>query len=338
MNCACGHQAVQLADLPYLEISHEGTAYYASLVGYYTATRLNELDSWMVLCFLHHRYRRLHDHLLAGFVQAVKGYRDEATEAAETQAAAYRVTLNQDMVRAGAVLQLFTDDQIPPELPFRALQERAFEMLERERVIDTATYMTTGVGCDETAFFWQAIDSMGWRFKGRLRPLLSGVGLSASQGQSALMEAVTFLQDLFARDKSLREVNAQTIPTRCIPVHLKRYLYARSAEGSPQLLRDRYEFLVYQLLRAALEAGDVFCRQSVRFRSIEDDLIPAAEWNERKAEYLAETQLPILQQPIVEHLAALEKDLEAQFAHVNGRIAARDNRAVQITQHGATRR
>ncbi len=328
--------------LPCLGISQEGIAYYASLVGYYTATRLNELDSWMVyvylLCFLQHRYRRLHDHLLTGFVQAVKGYRDEATAAAETQAAAYRVTLTQDLVRAGAVLQLFTDDQIPPDLPFTTLQERAFELLERERLIHTATYMTTGVGCDETACFWQAIDPMTRRFKGRLRPLLSGVSLTASQGQSALMEAVTFLQDLFARDRSLTQVNAQTIPTRCIPVHLKRYLYTRSAEGSPQLLHDRYEFLVYQLLRAALEAGDVFCRQSVRFRSIEDDLIPSAEWNELKAEYLAETQLPILQQPIAEHLAVLEQDLEAQFARVNGRIAAGDNPAVQVTQRGTTRR
>ncbi len=179
---------------------------------------------------------------------------------------------------------------------------------------------------------------MARRFKGRLRPLLSGVSLTASQGQSALMAAITFLQDLFARDRSLTQVNAQTIPTRCIPVHLKRYLYTRSADGSPHLLRDRYEFLVYQLLRAALEAGDVFCRQSVRFRSIEDDLIPSVEWNERKAEYLAATQLRIFQHPIAEHLAVLEQDLEAQFARVNGRIAAGDNPAVQVTQRGTTRR
>jgi Domain of unknown function (DUF4158) len=156
--------------LPYLEISHEGIAYYASLVGYYTATRLNDLDSWMVyvymLCFLHHRYRRLHDHLLTGFVQAVKGYRDEALAAAETQTADYRVTLTQDLVRAGAILQIFTDEQIPPDLPFTALQQRAFTLLARERLINTADYMTTGVGCDETAFFWQAIDEMDRRFKG----------------------------------------------------------------------------------------------------------------------------------------------------------------------------
>ncbi len=327
--------------LPLLDLSHEGIAYYASLIGYYTATRLNDLDSWMVyvylLCFLQHRYSRLHDHLLSGFMQAVKGYRDEAMATAEAQSAAYRMTLTQDVVRAGQVLHIFTNDEIPPELPFATLQERAFGLLERERLHNAAIYMMTGAGCDEMALFWQAIDGMHRRFKGRLRPLLSSVRLTASSGRHALMEAVTFLQDLFARNKSLVHANAQRIPTRCIPVRLKRYLYTTSA-GKPELVRDRYEFLVYQLVRAALEAGDLFCQQSVRFRSIEDDLIPSTEWNERKAEYLAELRLPILQQPITEHLVALKQDLEVQFAHVNGRIATGDNSAVQVTQHGTTRR
>jgi TnpA family transposase len=328
--------------LPHLDLSHEGIAYYASLVGYYTATRLNDLDSSMVyvylLCFVEHRYHRLHDHLLSGFMQAVKGYRDEALATAEVQSAAYRVTLTQDLVQAGQVLQIFTDDQIPPNLPFSALQERAFALLNRERLTNAATYMATGVGCDETALFWQAIDAMQRRFKARLRPLLGSVRLSAGSGQRALMEAVTFLQDLFVRHKSLAHANAQSIPTQFIPVRLKRYLYTKSVAGKPELIRDRYEFLVYQLVRAALEAGDLVCQQSVRFRSIEDDLIPATEWQEHKADYLDELQLPILQLPIEEHLAALSQDLEAQFARVNGRIAARENNAVQITQHGATRR
>ena len=334
--------AIATRVLPVLGISQEGMAYYASLVSYSTATRLNDLDTWMVyvylLCFLHQRYRRLHDYLIAGFIHAVKGYRATAMDTAETQATAYRMTVHQDIARAGAVLRLFTDDQIAPELPFRAVQARAFTVLARERLTETATYMTTGVGCDETAYVWQAIDGLSRRFKGTLRPLVRSMRLTANYGHSALMEAVTFLQDGFARARSLRDVPAHTIPTRCIPVHLKRYMYVRSADGTPQLLHDRYEFLVYQLLRAAREAGDVVCAHSVRFRSLEDDLIPMTEWQQHHAAYLAETQLPVLQQPIAEHLAALETELEAQFTRVNGRIAAHANPSVQIRQHGTTRR
>ena len=48
--------------------------------------------------------------------------------------------------------------------------------------------------------------------------------------------------------------------------------------------------------------------------------------------------MPILQQPIADHLAELERELEERFATVNGRIAAGENPAVQITKHGSTRR
>jgi len=77
--------------LPRLDISHEAIAYYTSLVSYYTATRLNDLDTSMVsvylLCFVEQRYHRLHDHLLSGLMHAVKDYRDDATSAAKAQVA-----------------------------------------------------------------------------------------------------------------------------------------------------------------------------------------------------------------------------------------------------------
>ena len=116
---------------------------------------------------------------------------------------------------------------------------------------------------------------------------------------------------------------------------MKRYLYARTTDGTTVLLLSRYEFLIYQLLRAALEAGDICCPQSVRFRSIEDNLIPTAEWQQHKDSYLAATQRPVLLQPIIDHLAALEQELEKQFDDVNGRIAAGKNSPVQITQPAA---
>ena len=50
-----------------------------------------------------------------------------------------------------------------------------------------------------------------------------------------------------------------------------------------RLLADRYEFLLYKHLRHGLEAGDIFCRDSVRFRSMEDDLLDDTGGAERTA-------------------------------------------------------
>ena len=104
--------------------------------------------------------------------------------------------------------------------------------------------------------------------------------------------------------------------------------------GHRRLLPDRYEFLVYRLLRNGLEAGDIFCRDSVRFRSFEDDLLDDQRWQE-KEKLMTDTGLAILNQPIQEHLAELEERLEARLAEVNQRIASGDNAHFEITTRPA---
>jgi TnpA family transposase len=234
------------------------------------------------------------------------------------------------------VLQLVADGPLPPTTPFTHVQSAAFGLLDRAALTRTATYLVTGAGCDETAFIWEHIDTLSRRFKGRLRPLLKAIPLEASTATSPLLEAVHFLQDLATRGRPLSQVAAHTIPTQCLPVRLKRYLYTKAADGTPQLIRDRYEFYVYTALRAALESGDLVCPQSIRFRSLDDDLIPLDDWHAHRAALIAGIEAPILQQPIADHLAELEQALEAQFAAVNGRIARGENPGVTIKKHGKT--
>ncbi len=53
--------------LPHLLISNESIKHYASLVTYYSVFRLKRFDQFLVylylLCFVYHRYQRLHDNL-----------------------------------------------------------------------------------------------------------------------------------------------------------------------------------------------------------------------------------------------------------------------------------
>ena len=96
---------------------------------------------------------------------------------------------------------------------------------------------------------------------------------------------------------------------------------------------DRYEFLVFKHLRNGLEAGDIFCRDSVRHRSLKDDLIDDEKWQE-KEKLIAETGLTILKQPVNEHVAELEQVLENRIIEVNQRIADGENKHFQIKQRG----
>src|SRR5947209_8099310 len=100
---------------------------------------------------------------------------------------------------------------------------------------------------------------------------------------------------------------------------------------------DRYEFLVYRLLRNALEAGNVFVRESTEFRRFEDDLISDARWQDKEA-VLCEIGAPLLQAPIHDTLQRLHASLDAKFTAVNQRIADGLNTHIKITGAAEKRR
>jgi len=327
--------------LPYLDISNESIKYYASLVSYYSVFRLKQLDGRVVeiylLCFIYHRYQRLHDNLIHSLIHNVRRFTDEAKGAAKEQVYAYHIESNQNLQKAGQVLKLFTDDGIDGNTPFQTVQTRAFAILDPQKLARIADQIATDARFDETAFQWDHMDTLAHQFKRHLRPILLAVDFAASQAPGTprvpLLAAVHFLQTVFRTEKPLSQYASSQFPTRCIPIHLNRYLYTPDMRGRKRLLLDRYEFLIYRLLRQGLEAGDIFCRDSVRFRSFEDDLIDDRQW-QRKEELIAATGLTILNQPVHGHLASLEQMLEEHLVAVNQRIASGENEHFQIKRRG----
>jgi len=328
--------------VPHLDISNEGLKYYASLVSYYSVFRLRQLGTHTaylyVLCFAFHRHQRVHDHLLTCFLHKVKQYGDEAKAMAKERISAQRTADQRDLPKAGAVLKLFTTEQVDAATPFSAVQARAFAILDRPRLDRVAAHLAKAAAFDETALHWEHVDKLAPQFKRHLRPLLLAVEIAAAQPETPLLAAIAFLKMAFAKGRPLSKVADGAVPTRCIPKRLRRYLYAQTGRGPRRLLADRYEFWVYRLLRHGLEAGELSCRQSVRFRSFEDDLIPAEEWQQHKESLMATSGLPVLRQPITEHLAALEYQLEERLEAVNQRIASGQNTHFQITRRSPTLR
>jgi TnpA family transposase len=337
-----GHQIHELYELtkkllPHLDISNENIRYYASLVTYYSVFRLKQLDEGIVhlylLCFVYHRYQKLHDTLLTGLIHHVRRFTDAAKSEAKERVYEHRTEGNENLQKAGHVLKLFTDDHIAESTPFQDVRAQAFAILERQKIDVVADHLTTEARFDETALQWEHIDALTHQFKRHLRPILLAVDVAASPGHTPLIDAVHFLKGTFGKGRSLGQSPSQAMPLRFVPDTARRYLYAQDRNGHRRLLPDRYEFLVYRLLRNGLEAGDIFCRDSVRFRSFEDDLVDDQRWQEKR-KLITNTGLAILNQPIRDHLAGLEERLEARLAEVNQRIASGDNEHFESTRRG----
>ena len=326
--------------LPKLEISNESITYYASLVGYYSVYKLNRLDRSVtylyLLCFLFHRYQRLHDNLITSFLHGVKGYSDQARAAAKEQIYREHLEGKQNLQRAAAVLKLFTDDRIAPETPFGRVRSRAFRILKRRQLEAVADQMAEQARVDETALQWEHLDTLVHQFKRQLRPVLLAVEFASVSRPDPLIEATQFLKTVFAKRKPLGQYPPEAFPLGFVPETVRRYLYVEQ-DPKQGFLADRYEFLVYRQLRHGLEAGNIFCRDSVRFRSFEDDLIDDERWQQQE-QLIAETGLRLLSEPIEAHLSALEAQLEDRITEVNRRIAAGENEQIEVSRRGRNRR
>ena len=290
-------------------LSNESVKYYASLVPFYTVYKLQRMSRAItrlyLLCFASHRFRQINDTLTEAFIHLIDQYEKQAKLAAADAMQRAMTNASEHLQAAGHVLNLFVDGSTPGNTPFALVQEKAFSMLAPERFPLVSAYLRN-IEFDKTAFEWSCYTTLSATFKRNLRHLFSDLVFAGRVEDAPLLGAVTFLQALLRQGQSPRQTPPSTFPITIIPKSLQRYLFTAVEGKRPEkrLEVDRYEFLVYRLLRNALEAGDVYVQDSTEFRRFEDDLISDARWQNKDA-VLREIGAPILLAPIHETLAAL---------------------------------
>ena len=323
--------------LPELAISNEGIIYYASLINHYSVFRLQRLSKWVkylyLLCFVYHRYQKLNDNLITSFLHNVKQFEGLAKEDAKERVYEYRTESNKDLPKAAQILRLFTNETIPPEMPFQQIQAKAFKILKQKKIDQVAKYLVNETAFDETAFEWEFIESKASTFKVGLRPSFKVLNLVPLSQYDYITDAIDFLKTALAKEKALSQYKSVEIPTQHIPKNADVYLY-KDIRDKQRPIPDRYEFFTYQQLKKKLEAGDLYCPDSIRFRSLEDDLIDKKVWQEKKETILDEIGVPLLKQPIREHLNDLKYKLEKRLLEVNQRIRNGENSHFIVKKKG----
>jgi hypothetical protein len=329
--------------VPRAGLSNESVKYYASLVQFYTRYKLRRMATasarLFLLCFCFHRFRQINDNLLEAFIHLVGQFDKHAKIAANDAMHLATAEATTNLLAAGEVLGLFVDESIADDCPFSTVKARAFELLDPKAFPFVADYLRN-VNFDRVAFEWSYLAKLSRAIKRNLRHLFKELDFSGRVDAAPLISAITVMQDMFRQDKSLRQADVSNFPEAIIVSALKRHLYIETIEDGEKrktLDMDRYEFLVYRLLRNALESGDLYVNHSNEFRQFEDDLISNARW-EHKDAVLAEIGQPVLITPIEETLATLRTKLEDRLATVNQRVAACLNTNIKVMGQGDKKR
>lgn len=328
--------------LPKLEIPNQSIIYYASLVLFYSVYKLKRFSQYVIylylLCFVHQRYQRVNDNLITSFIYRFRQYTDQAKEDAKDRISSIKLETNQDIGKAPQVLKLFTDQQISPETPFGKVRQKAFQILSPEAINRVAEQIIHEQKFDETELRWESLEEMSQQIKINLRPILTSVDFIASTTETPLLKAVDFLRQKILTNKSLPQIPSEDFPISFISEIQRRSVFEFDKKTKlKKIIPDRYEFLVYRLLRDGLEAGEIYCRDSIRFRSFEDDLIDDKQWQNRDL-LIKNANLPILQNSISNHLGFLKETLEKKIEQVNQRIISAENKHLVFQKANAQNR
>ena len=292
-----------------------------------------------LLCFISYRYQKINDNLVSTFLYRVGKFIEEAKKAAREQMAEEKLEGNKNLKNAGKILELFIDETIPDETIFGAIKERAFAILTKEQFAPLSRYMTNAI-LDESAYEWEQYVRLSRKFKLNLRHLFLSIPFEIRIKNDPLLLAVEFLRQAFVKNKSLKEYNQTDFPKAFIPYKLERYIFDNKplqvngkSKKNKVLNVDKYEFLVYKLLKKGLEAGEIFIRDSRNFKSFEEDLIDEEQWKEKEA-IIRSLNLSYLDKPIEEILSSLEVELEETIKRVNDRIRLGKNLDIKVTRKG----
>lgn len=307
------------------QLTPESVRFYASLVDYYTVYKLKRMvessSQLYLLCFIHDRYRRLNDHLLNAHCALIRRYGEDVKEATREAILEQRQQVSGDMGRGIEILQMFLDTDLDDAVPFGNVRQMAFKKLPKTRLAQLCDHLSEDGAIDDKVLEWQAVDNIMPKVKRNLRPLLRFLDLSGTRAQATLVSTLTKMADSFRRGGQVPD----NLPLSIIPERYRRHVIG--SDGT--LNRNRYEYLVYRQFRDRLEAGDIFCAESTRYRSLEDDLVDR-ELLEDKAILPPNLGLVEASSPVKDQLDKLKDELASRYDAVNERIRGGANPYVHL--------
>ena len=314
-----------------LDLSRENIRYYGQLTDYYTVFRLKQLKGNIVylylLCFVQTRLQRINDILVDAFRFRQHAFEEQAKAHAEEQVLQHRLEANEQLSKVPLVLELFTDPNIPDDIPFRQIRAQAFSVLPMEAFASVSRHIKQ-IRVDSKALEWSHYEQAKRKLSFSLRYLFVHLNFQSIKSDDDLIKAVQVLQQFFCLGKGLHQMNSSSLPINFIPSHKRKYLYDQG-----ELNKSKYEGFVYQMLVYRIEAGEVYIPDSFQYKSFDQDLISSEEWANKK-QLLADLGLPDLLKPIGQLLSKWENQIETLYKEVNQRISRGENKDIIVREKG----
>lgn len=313
--------------IPLLEISNDNTRYYSNLSVHYTIQSLRQFQGQMVylllLCFAYYRTHYINDNLVESFRFYVRKYEAKTKQMVRDYFYHYNMNINEQLRKIPSILDFFLDEKIEDQIPFLMVRKQAFRLISKKNMELLGNHIRTNQE-DKIEIRWRNYALLRRKVSYNLRFLFRQLHFQANTPTNKVLVAALNMQKIFSENKTPKQVGIETLPQEFIPKGMRKYILTEQ-DGTA-----RYEMYLYHTLRNAIESGDIYLSDSIRFKSFEGDLIGKAYWKKHQEKIIQQINLAKLSMPMEELLQYWQTKIDKLYKEVNKAIAERQNPGVKI--------
>ena len=325
------HDSVTI--LEQLGISDQNILYYAELAEQYTIYGLKNLKQanltrLYLLCYVHQRFLKINDHLIASLIHKVNGYVEDAELYQKEEIYQAQLLDKNNRTLAASILSLHTNKKIADT----EIRSRSFDIVPKNEYKQFIQKIKTPHFTPDY-YRWEYYNKHSHAIKQNIRLVFKVLEFQTKIKD--LNNAILFLKDHFQNSRSSNDYGFDEIPTDFIPSSLKPYIIVKikSHDISKKIKTiniDRYEFLVYFCIKKNIANGGVTIRDSISYRDLEDELIDNKDWKNNRVTILSSLKNHMITTDIEKILNDFELLLDGRYQEINQRIDSGNNKKIKI--------
>jgi|GEM_PF-1497420 len=317
--------------LPKIKLPAATTDYYASLINFYNGARLKDINKHTaqlyLLCYSYTRYQILNDNLLEVLKKRTIEYATTATEYAEKELSNQLELTKDSRGKVSGMLIAIKNHPNKKQVP----RTEIYKHVPEDELITTAELLHNEK-LDKYWQFWKHIDSEKDSIKLNLRNIFLTIDLVVTN-DDALQSVISYVKEGLI-DGSFYD--------KPIPDYVESWIrknYYSYIISYNKIIHNRLEFLLYKRIAQRISTNKLTLECSIKYKRIEDDLMPKVKWNKEKKNILNELDYPKLKQPLQETLKAKQIELNELYKTVNSDILSGKNQGIILThkENGETK-
>ncbi len=281
-----------------------------------------------MLCYVQHRFLKINDHLISSFIYKINGYTKDADLYQKEAIYQAQILDQKNRHLAADILSLHTNKRVHDN----QIRNKSFAIVPKNQ-FQQFIHKIRKPHLTPNYYRWQYYNDNAHAIKQNTR--LAFKLLDFQTTSEELGRAITFLKYHFINNKSFGDYKFKDIPIAFITSSLKRYVITKTqSKNSSKKIKtinaDCYEFMIYMYIEKNIRKGVVTIRDSLSYKSLDDELIPQAEWDQNKPQILKDLGNDLISTDIEKILNNYESLLGGRYAEINQNITSGINDKIKI--------